>query len=135
MIKKLAVTAVLLLSMVACASNPLSSTEAGGSAPLATSAANAPDYILLSSPGSIRTWESLNPEYSLHLRGTMTSAGFVPAGDVQGRGKLCADGQDWLSLTDLKLHKASEGAPVAPYVLGCVNGSSFTPASRTVVTQ
>lgn len=135
MIKNLAVSSVLLLSL-ACASAPMTSSEGGAIAGVATKATVAPDFVLLSSPNAVREYDAINPVYPLHVRGTMTSNGFVPAGEVLGRGKLCADGKDWLNLRDLKLHKAAEGAtPTAPYLLGCINGNSFVPASRTIVTQ
>lgn len=139
MIRNLTASAALLLT-VACASGPMTSsstnTPATGTATISQTAANAPDYVLLSEPSAVREWNAIEPEYALHVRGTMTNRGFIPVGGVQGRGKLCTDGQDWLSLNDLKIHKASEGvAPTAPYIKGCVNGRSFTPASREVVTQ
>lgn len=140
MIRRLAPAAVLLLT-VACSTAPMTSSSSSTVTPTGTptvsqSASNAPDFVLLSAPGAVREWNAIDPEYGLHVRGTMTSRGFVPVGGVQGRGKLCADGKDWVSLTDLKVHKASEGStPAAPYVLGCASGSTFTPASREVVTQ
>lgn len=140
MIRKFAPAAVLLLS-VACATSPMTSSSSSAPVPASTSAisqtaSNAPDVVLLSAPGAVREWNAIDPEYGLHVRGTMTNQGFVPVGGVQGRGKLCADGKDWVSLSDLKIHKASEGTtPVAPYILGCASGYSFTPASREIVTQ
>jgi hypothetical protein len=132
MIKNLAASAALLLA-VACSSTPMSSNESGGAsvAGLATSSAAASDYILLSSPTSVRQYNAIEPVYGLHLKGTMTNRGFVPAGSIEGRGKLC-QGNDWLSLSDLRIHKASEGTPSGAHILGCANGTSFTPASREV---
>jgi hypothetical protein len=147
MIRKFAPAAAVLLLAAACASTPMTSsstTTTTTTVPAATTASaavpqtasNAPDYILLSAPTSVRQWSAINPAYALHVRGTMTSRGFIPVGGVQGRGKLCADGKDWVSLSDLKIHTASEGAtPVAPYVLGCASGSTFSPSSREIVTQ
>ena len=72
----------------------------------------------------------------LHVRGTMTNRGFYPAGEIQGSGKFCADGKDWLSLSDLKVHSAAEAkSPIAPYILGCSTSAGFQPASRAVVAQ
>ena len=142
MIKRTAVALGLLVLTVACASNPMtSSSETSGlaAAPvLATNPKNAPDYILLSAPNQVRAYDFANAigVRGFHVRGTMTSRGFVAAGEIQGNGKFCADGQDWYSLSDLTVHKASEGkTPVAPYILGCANGSVFQPASRSIVTQ
>lgn len=138
MIKRTAAALALLLS-VACASSPLSSNSntgaaaAGGGIP---SAKNASQYLLLSSPGQVREYDFGRQVYDFHIRGTMTNRGFYPAGDVQGKGTLCAEGKDWLSFTDLQVHKASDGAPTAPYLLGCVNSNgTFTPATRTVSMQ
>ena len=132
--KRFAAPVVLLLSM-ACASTPMQSSSEGGSARvnLATRPADAQAYILLDSPGQVRSAENIAPIYPLHIRGTMTNKGFIPAGNIQGHGKLC-DGKDWLSLADLTVHKSSESqSPVAPYVLGCVATNGFQPASRDIV--
>lgn len=139
MMKSIAVSLALVLT-VACASTPIASTEgaAGSTLPGVTNnAKNAPDYILLSAPGQVRTYDFSNAigVRGLHIRGTMTNRGFMPAGEIQGNGKFCAEGTDWLSLRDLSAHKATDGAPVAPYVLGCTASSGFQPASRTIVAQ
>ncbi len=99
---------------------------------------NAPDYILLSSPKQIRTYDfaSAVEPHGLHVRGTLTSAGFKPAGEIQGNGQFCPAGTDWLSLSDLTVHIAGDGkSPQAPYILGCATKSGFEPASRAVVVQ
>ena len=134
MIKRVVLPLALLLS-VACATSPMSSTSspAGGGA---TARLQATDYVLLSSP---TTLQPLDPSTStgtwgLHVNGTMTNRGFMPVGKVEGHGDLCADGKDWLSLSDLRVHKASEGgSPAAPYLLGCASNSGFKPASRDIV--
>ncbi|HEX9984372.1 MAG TPA: hypothetical protein VGF69_13980 [Thermoanaerobaculia bacterium] len=139
MLKSTAVSLALLLS-VACASTPSQSagTSSGTAATTAAAlpnASNATEFVLLSSPNQVRSWDFSQSVYAFHVRGTMTNRGFWPAGEVQGRGKFCADGKDWLSFSDLKVHKAGEGTPQAPYVLGCATNSGFQPASRTIVTQ
>ena len=94
----------------------------------------ATDYVLLSSPTQLRTVDESTTVYSLNVRGTLTNRGFYPIGKVEGHGDLCADGKDWLSLSDLKIHKASEGgSPAAPYLLGCASNSGFKPATRDIV--
>jgi hypothetical protein len=138
--KTITASLVLLLA-VGCASAPMnSSTENGGSsAPaLSTNVKNAPDYILLSSPNQIRSYDFSNAigVRGLHVRGTLTNRGFYPAGEIQGSGKFCADGKDWLSLSDLRVHTAAEGkTPTAPYIVGCASSSGFQPASRAIVAQ
>ncbi|HEX7152750.1 MAG TPA: hypothetical protein VF618_14765 [Thermoanaerobaculia bacterium] len=139
MLKSTAVALSLLLT-VACASNPTqtSGTGAGTAAPSAAAlpnAADAPEFVLLSSPNQVRTYDFSKTVYGLHVRGSMTNRGFWPAGEVQGRGSFCADGKDWLSLSELKVYKAGEGTPKVPYVLGCATNSGFQPASRAIVTQ
>jgi hypothetical protein len=139
MIKR-TVTALALVLTVACASSPLtsSSNESAGGGVASTSLKNAPDYILLSAPTQVRTYDFANAigVRGLHVRGTMTNVGFIPVGDIQGGGKMCADGRDWLSLRDLTVNTASSGkTPTAPYVLGCATASGFQPASRTIVAQ
>lgn len=133
---------LLLLLAVGCASTSMNATnETGGaSAPagITTNAKNAPEYVLLSAPNQIRTYDfgSAVGVRGLHVRGTMTNRGFYPAGEIQGSGKFCADGKDWFSLSDLKVHTAAEAkAPVAPYIIGCSTSAGFQPASRAVVAQ
>ena len=135
---KRTIATLALVLTAACASSPMtSSNETSGGALRAVSVKDAPDYILLSEPNQIRTYDFSNAigVKGFHVRGTSTSVGFMPAGDIQGNGKTC-EGQDWLSLRDLRVYKASEGkTPVAPYILGCATSSGFQPASRTVVAQ
>ena len=140
MMKRTAATLVLALVAAACASNPMtSSTVAGGNTASVSlgNVRNAPDYILLAAPEQVRSWDfSSNYVRGLHVRGTMTNRGFVPAGEILGSGKLCADGQDWLSLAELKVYTAGDGkTPAAPYILGCSTNSGFQPASRSIATE
>ena len=126
----LALTATLFSA--ACASLPMSSSSTGGSA--LTSSKDAPEYILLSSPSQIRNTDYSQRISAFHVKGTLTNRGFYPAGQVEGNGDFCTDGKDWLSLSDLKVHKASEGgSPAAPYLLGCASGNGFKPATRDIV--
>lgn len=136
------VPALALLLALGCASTATnSSSETGGAATVAgltTNAKNAPEYILLSQPNQIREIDFSNAigVRGLHVRGTMTNRGFYPAGEIQGNGKFCSDGKDWLSLSDLKVYTADSGkTPTAPYILGCATKSGFEPASRNVVAQ
>ena len=139
--KKLAAALALTLA-AACASTPMnsSSTKDSGGTPfgtsgIATRSIDAPNYILFSSPNAIRNVDySSTGVYGLNLKGTMTNKGFVPAGKIEGHGSFCADGKDWLSLSDLSIHKASDGkSPEGSYVLGCASASGFQPASRDAV--
>ena len=134
MIKQLATSAALLMAMACTSMNSATETGSNGGSVVPKGVA-ASEFILLSSPAAARAIDITMPPQGLHVRGKMTTAGFQPAGEIQGRGKFCADGKDWLSLSDLRLRKAGDGTPVAPYILGCVSGSTFSPASREVVTQ
>ena len=115
-----------LLLTVACASTVPSEVR------------NAPDYIPLSAPNQVRTYDfstSLQP-HGLYVRGTLTNVGFRPAGEIQGNGQFCTAGSDWYSFSDLKVYRASDGRkPVAPYIVGCATRSGFQPASRQIVAQ
>lgn len=123
----------LVLFSAACTSVPMSSSSAGGSTALASSK-DAPEYILLSSPTQIRNTDYSQRIGAFHIKGTLTNRGFYPAGPVEGNGEFCADGKDWLSLSDLSVHTATEGkTPAAPYLLGCASKSGFKPASREIV--
>lgn len=137
--KTIAPSLALLLAL-GCASSPSSfSHETGGNAGAAsvtTNPKNAPDYILLSAPSQVRTFDFGNAVgvRGLHVRGTMTNRGLIPAGEIQGNGKFCTDGKDWLSLSDLKVYTADQ-TPSAPYILGCATSSGFQPATRAIVAQ
>jgi hypothetical protein len=136
--KKTAPALAILLLSAACASMPMKSADNGGTSGSASAIAKtsmqAQNYILFTSPGQIRSVDDDAIVTGLSLKGTLTNKGFIPAGKIAGRGSLCAEGKDWLSLTDLKVHKASEGSPNGSYVLGCANpNGSFSPASREVV--
>jgi len=133
--KRVVLPLALLLS-VACATSPMSSSSLATGGGASTSKLAATDYVLLSSPTALQPYDASTSTgiWSLHVKGTMTNRGFYPSGKVEGHGDLCADGKDWLSLSDLKVHKASEGgSPAAPYLLGCATNSGFKPASRDVV--
>jgi len=133
------VPALALLLAFGCASTPTNNETGGASATVAgltTNPKNAPEYILLSAPNQVREYDFGNSlgVRGFHIRGTMTNRGFYPAGEIQGAGKFCTDGKDWLSLSDLKIHNASDGkTPSAPYILGCATSAGFQPASRQVV--
>ena len=138
--KKLAVAIALVLT-AACSSTPMnsSSKDSGastmfGASTVAAKASDAPNYILFSSPNTVRNNDFSTSVYGLNLKGTMTNRGFIPAGKIEGRGSFCADGKDWLSLSDLSVHKSADGkSPAGSYVLGCASASGFTPASRDAV--
>jgi hypothetical protein len=130
------VAALALLLAVGCASTGTNQMATEGGSPsksIGASRIYATDYILLSDVNALRPIDDSSTVYPFHIRGTVTNRGFLPIGSIQGHGKLCT-GNDWLSVADQKVHKASEGTPVAPYVLGCANGQTgFTPASRDIV--
>jgi len=139
--KKLAAALALVLT-AACASTPMNSSSkdanAGstmfGASSIAAKSTDAPNYILFSSPNAVRNVDFSTNVYGLNLKGTMTNRGFYPAGKIEGRGNFCADGKDWLSLSDLSIHKSADGkTPEGSYVLGCASTSGFTPASRDAV--
>src|ERR1043166_6089826 len=103
MMKRTILSLALLLS-AACATAPMNSSAAD-------SKLQATDYVLLSSPTKLQTYDPSTSTgvWGLNIKGTMTNRGFYPVGKVEGHGDLCADGKDWLSLSDLSVHKASEG--------------------------
>lgn len=139
--KKIAI-AVALLVTAACSSVPMNSSSTAKSSSLfgsstntvATRATDAPNYILFSEPNGVRNVDYSKSVYGLNLRGTLTDRGFYPVGKIEGRGQFCSEGKDWLSLSDLAIHKANDGkSPSGSYVLGCATASGFQPASRDAV--
>lgn len=143
MIKRTAASLALLLTMAACATTPMSTsgTESSGGGLLGsngvTNAVNdAPEYILLEYPNQVRNVDYSRRISGLHIRGTMTNRGFYPAGNVQGNGQFCENGNDFFSLATLSVVKAADGkTPAAPYIKGCATARGFQPASRDIVTQ
>lgn len=137
MLKKCAAVLAVVLA-VGCASTATNQTAketTGTTKSVSAQRIYATDYILFSDTRSLNPIDDSTTVYPLHLRGTLTNHGFMPVGNIQGHGKLC-QGNDWFSIADQKVHKAGDGTPVAPYVLGCAKGpDSFVPATREVVTQ
>ena len=130
--------ALALLLTVACASTPLTSSSndnGGAAAPGLPTLRNAPDYILLSSPNQIRTWDFGNPVgvKGLHVRGVATNVGFRAIGEIQGNGKFCSASTHWLSLSDLTVYETASKAPQGSYISGCAVGNTFQPSSRAIV--
>ncbi|MBV9494167.1 MAG: hypothetical protein JOZ54_07970 [Acidobacteria bacterium] len=135
--KRAAAILALGLFAASCASTSMSSstTDSAGN-PVTSKSVDAPEYILLSSPGQIRDVDHSQRIGAFHIKGTLTNRGFYPAGQVEGNGDFCADGKDFLSLSDLSVHASTEGkSPKAPYLLGCATKSGFKPASRDIVMQ
>ncbi|HXI11373.1 MAG TPA: hypothetical protein VNM92_01840 [Thermoanaerobaculia bacterium] len=135
--KRVLLVALLPLA-VACASNPsssmnMSTSRAVDSSSASLSRSRASHYILLSQPTAIREIDWSRRVYDLHVKGHVTNRGFMPSGTVEGKGRLCPEGTDWLRLSDMKIHSAQDGTPQAPYILGCRTASGFVPASRDVV--
>lgn len=92
------------------------------------------NYRLMSDPPAIRTLSWSNVPSTMHIKGVVTNKGFLPLGKIEGSGKLCADGKDWLDLTTGTIHVASENAtPASPYVMGCKSKlGGFSPATREI---
>lgn len=92
-------------------------------------------YRTLSDPNSLRFIDAAQPPRAFHVKGVATADGkFEWAKKVEGKGKLCADGKDWLNLNDGTIHDASDNAkPNGPYVVGCKAGNTLTPSSLEVV--
>ncbi len=136
MLKNCAAVLAVVLA-VGCASTATNQTakETGIAAKTTVSAPRlyATDYILLSDTDALVPIDESASVYPFHIRGTLTNKGFLPIGQIQGHGKLC-QGNDWFSIADQKVHKAGDGTPVAPYVLGCAKGkTTFVPASLDIV--
>lgn len=136
--KRFSSSLLILGFAAACATAPSDTTTAGGSAMSgALRATDATHYRLLSDARHIRDIDWASPPQALHVKGRLTSIGFQPIGGVEGRGKLCSDGQDWVSIIDGQFHAAQEGsAPQGPYVKGCrTKMGSFVPATRELAVQ
>jgi len=131
--KKLSLLLVIAGLAAGCASNSATSDSAGGGGSFLGST-SATHYRLLSDPRHIREIDWSRPPQALHIKGTVTSRGFEPEASVQGRGGLCEEGADWVSLRDGQFHTASSGNPEGPYILGCKGRTGgFAPATREIV--
>jgi hypothetical protein len=102
--------------------------------PATLKVSNSDSYRLLGDPATIRPLDWSTIPLSLHVKGVVTNQGFYPLGKVEGSGRLCADGKDWLDLKTGALHLAAENAtPVSPYLMGCkTRTGGFSPATRDV---
>jgi hypothetical protein len=102
--------------------------------PATLKVSNSDSYRLMSDPLAIRGLDWSRTPLTLHVKGVTTNQGFLPLGKVEGSGRLCADGKDWLNLKDGIVHAAAENAtPTSPYLMGCKTKSgSFVPATREI---
>lgn len=134
------VSLLLLVAMFAfgCASSATSGSSTGSSlgASLGDSR-SATHYRLLSDPLPIREIDWSNPPNSLHIKGQITTRGFQPLSQVEGRGGLCAEGKDFVTLSDGEFHAAADGAtPTGYYIYGCKGMTGgFKPATREILGQ
>ena len=92
-------------------------------------------YRTMTDPASLQSIDLSRPPRAFHVKGIASSDGKFEWGKkVEGKGKLCADGKDWLNLNDGKIHAAGDNAkPTGPYVVGCKAGNTLTPSSLEVL--
>ena len=121
--KMLMTAAVSLFAFAAVASADLAATSKG-----------ATHYRLLSEPTSLREVDIMKKPQAFHVKAVPSGNGLQWVAKVEGRGKLCTDGQDLLSLNDGSIIKGNSGAkPAGPYVVGCAASNGvFTPSSLDV---
>ena len=129
--------ALALMFTVACSSTSMTSNEStnsGGATTKQVQSRYAKDFIALSTPGYVQEWNfgAGSAAGGFYVKGNMTKSGFVPEGEVLGKGTFCENGQDWLSLSELRVYSADK-TPVAPYIRGCKSGNGFRPSSREIV--
>ncbi len=130
--KALSSFALLALLAVGCASNSASTGDSGGAGSLLRGP-SASHYRLMSDPRHVREIDWSRPPQALHVKGTLTSRGFEPSSSVEGSGRLCEGGTDWVNLRDGQFHAAGAGSPEGPYVFGCKGRSGgFAPATREI---
>jgi hypothetical protein len=102
---------------------------------LASSSRNATYYRLLSDAGSIRSFDKVRKPYGFHVAAVQNGNDLQWVARVEGRGKLCTGGSDWLNLNDGRIHSgASDVKPNGPYIQGCAaTNGTFTPSSTEVL--
>lgn len=129
-------TGILFATLLAvgCSSTSMSTTETA--AGVSELKGKTPSYYrLVSDPLPIREIDWGRPLTSLHVKGYLTNQGFVPVSKVEGSGRLCEGGTDWVDLADGSFHKGDSGeTPKGPHLMGCKSRSGgFMPASKDVV--
>lgn len=129
--KRASIFLLAALFTVGCASTSMTSYEnAAGSDELKGKTPT--HYRLLSDPDSIREIDWGRPLTGLHVKGYLTSQGFVPVSKVEGVGGVCEGGDSWVNLKTGSIHSASE-SPSGPHVKGCVSSQGgFKPATKEV---
>jgi hypothetical protein len=135
--KKLSALLLVSLFVIGCASSATSDSSSGGSRFGTIGSGSASHYRLLSDPRNVRDINWSNPPSALHIKGRMTTAGFQPVGQIEGRGSLCSEGRDFVTLSDGQFHAAADGAtPTGLYVYGCKSMTGgFKPATREILGQ
>ena len=132
--KKVSLLLLLVIIATGCASTSATSSSLGGGDGASLRGASPTHYRLLSDPRHVREIDWSRPPLGLHVKGTLTSAGFQAGGAVEGRGGFCEGGTDFVTLSNGQFHAASSGSPSGDYVLGCkgITGG-FAPASREIL--
>ena len=136
--KKLSMVLLLTVFAFGCASSATDSASSNPSLGSSRSISkNATHYRLLSDPLPIREIDWSDPPTGRHVKGRVTTGGFEPLTQVQGRGGLCAEGKDFVTLSDGMFHAAASGAaPSGYYLYGCKSATGgFKPASRDMLGQ
>jgi hypothetical protein len=132
--KKVSLLLFALLFAVGCASSAADGSGSDSSVGSSMDKASATHYRLFSDPRHIRQLDWGNPPQGLHVKGRVTNRGFEAMSGVEGRGSLCADGKDFVTISDGLFHDASAGeAPAGPFVYGCKGMTgAFKPATREI---
>ncbi|MHB0972233.1 MAG: hypothetical protein ACYC7A_18685 [Thermoanaerobaculia bacterium] len=130
------VLSLLSVFAFACASNMSDATAPLGGSAAATGRFSPTHYRLVSDPDMIIAIKLKDIPRAYHVKGQSVNGGQIAwAPTLDGHGKLCVDGKEWISLNDGEIHVATE-TPVAPYILGCrASNGLFQPASTQVVLQ
>ncbi len=123
------------LLTVGCGSMSMTTPAASATGAAELSGKRPSYYRLVSDPLTIREIDWGRPMTSLHVKGFLTNQGFVPVSKLEGSGRICEGGTDWVSLSDGEFHKGDSGeAPKGPHIMGCKGRSGgFMPASKDVV--
>lgn len=126
------VLAILSVFAFACASNMTPKSAPLGGSDAVAGKFSPTIYRLVSDPDMLLDLEIGRQVRPYHVKGQVVNGKVIWASQIEGKGKLCPEGKEWVALNHGTIHPATE-TPAGPHILGCrASNGLFQPASTEV---